>query len=143
MDIYPYICANTLAMKIIFGSILFLFFSSAMVSAQEKSDTTATGWTDCTPVQFQELLSDTLVVLLDVRTIAEYEAGHIEGARNLDVRNTEFDRRIQFLRPGRPLAVYCKSGVRSRIAAKKLVQKGFKVYNLDRGYLTWPYKIEK
>ena len=35
------------------------------------------------------------------------------------------------------VAVYCKSGRRSRNAANILVKKGFKVYNLDKGILDW------
>ena len=35
------------------------------------------------------------------------------------------------------VAVYCRSGRRSRTAADILVKKGFKVYNLDKGILNW------
>ena len=37
----------------------------------------------------------------------------------------------------KPVAVYCKGGVRSRIAAKQLLAKGFMVYNLQDGYDGW------
>jgi rhodanese-related sulfurtransferase len=33
--------------------------------------------------------------------------------------------------------LYCKSGRRSRNAARLLSQKGFKVYNLDKGFESW------
>ena len=36
-----------------------------------------------------------------------------------------------------PVAVYCKSGRRSRNAAQLLVKKGYTVYNLDKGILSW------
>jgi rhodanese-related sulfurtransferase len=35
------------------------------------------------------------------------------------------------------VAVYCRSGRRSRTAADILVKKGFKVYNLDKGIMNW------
>lgn len=128
-------------MKILFGSILLLLVNFT-VFAQEKTDSTNI-WKDLGPARFKELLSDTLVVLLDVRSSAEYQDGHIKGACNIDVRQPDFDKRIQLLDRKRPVAVYCKSGVRSRMAARKLVQKGFKVYNLDKGYLSWPDKTEE
>jgi rhodanese-related sulfurtransferase len=36
-----------------------------------------------------------------------------------------------------PVAVYCKSGRRSRNAAEILVKQGYKVYNLDSGIAGW------
>lgn len=110
------------------------------VLAQEKTDTVSHpgSWTDLNPVDFEKLLSDTLVMLLDVRTAAEYQAGHIGRAKNLDVRQPVFDEQILLLDRKRPVAVYCRSGVRSRMAARKLVKQGFKVYNLDKGYASWP-----
>ena len=56
----------------------------------------------------------------------------------------EFERLIQDeivqrvdVRTVEPVAVYCKSGRRSRNAARLLSQKGFKVYNLDKGFESW------
>ena len=37
----------------------------------------------------------------------------------------------------RPVAVYCRSGKRSREAARILTKKGFKVVNLDKGFEHW------
>ena len=36
-----------------------------------------------------------------------------------------------------PVAVYCKSGRRSRNAARILTNLGYKVYNLDKGFDNW------
>lgn len=87
---------------------------------------------------FQKLLADTTVQLIDVRTPAEFEAGHIPHALNIDVKEVNFEKNIKTLDPARPVAVYCRSGVRSRKAARKLAEKGFQVYNLDKGFLSWP-----
>lgn len=91
------------------------------------------------PEGFDQLLrSDSGIQLLDVRTPAEYAAGAIPGAANLDVKQADFAARADsLLDPSRPVAVYCKGGVRSRRAANQLVKKGYTVYNLDKGYDSW------
>mgnify|MGYP003325489802 FL=1 len=77
--------------------------------------------------------------LVDVRTMDEYTEGHIPGSLNINVKDTvnfpisvdeQLDRSCK-------IAVYCRSGRRSRTAAELLVKKGFKVYNLDKGILNW------
>lgn len=87
---------------------------------------------------FQKLLADSTVQLVDVRTPAEFKAGHIPHALNIDVKEVNFEKNIEVLDPARPVAVYCRSGARSRKAARKLAEKGFRVYNLDKGFLSWP-----
>lgn len=93
--------------------------------------------------EFSKLLADTTVQLVDVRTPDEYRGGHIPGARNIDVKSVDFDREIGKLNPKRPVAVYCRSGMRSTAAAMKLTQKGFKVYELEKGINSWTGKQEK
>lgn len=84
------------------------------------------------------LRSDTAIQLVDVRTAEEYAAGLIPGAVNIDVKAADFLLRSDsLLDPARPVAVYCKGGVRSRKAAGELVGKGYTVYNLDKGYDSW------
>lgn len=100
-------------------------------------------WQKLSVAGFEELLSDTTIVLIDVRTPVEYSGGHIPGAKNIDVKNENFDREIAKLDPNRPVAVYCRTGVRSTVAAGKLTHKGFKVFELDKGILSWTGKKEK
>jgi hydroxyacylglutathione hydrolase len=74
--------------------------------------------------------------VIDVRRPAEYEAGHVPGARNAQLaelakRTSEFD-------PGRPTAVVCASGYRSSAATSLLEQKGFgELYNVVGGTNGW------
>lgn len=91
------------------------------------------------PAGFDQLLrSDSTIQLLDVRTPAEYAAGAIPGSNNLDVKQEGFAFRADsLLDKSRPVAVYCKGGVRSRQAARQLTEKGYTVYNLDKGYDSW------
>ena len=89
--------------------------------------------------EFMDLLmTDTSVVLLDVRTPEEYAASHIPGAVNLDVQSPDFLLRAEKdIDRDTPVAVYCRSGVRSRNAAKILSGAGYTVYNLKTGILGW------
>lgn len=88
--------------------------------------------------EFERFISDDQVQLVDVRTVAEYSEGHIPGSININVLDEKFSANAdELLNPGQPVAVYCKSGRRSRNAAKLLVKKGFKVYNLDKGFESW------
>ena len=86
---------------------------------------------------FAKTISKKSTQLVDVRTPQEYEAGHIPGALNIDVRSADFDTQAAKLNKKKPVAVYCRSGVRSRIAASKMAGMGFTVYNLDKGINGW------
>jgi rhodanese-related sulfurtransferase len=62
--------------------------------------------------------------LLDVRSPAEFGAGHLNGARNVPVQ--ELSSRIAELgAKDRPIVVYCASGMRSASAKSTLKRAGF------------------
>ena len=92
-----------------------------------------------TSAQFEELIKNPNVQLVDVRTLAEHMEGHIPGSLNINVKDeANFPTAIDsLLNKSQEVAVYCRSGRRSRTAADILVKKGFKVYNLDKGILNW------
>ena len=88
--------------------------------------------------QFEELIKDSNVQLLDVRTLEEHMEGHIPGSMLINVKDENFASCVDdLLNKEKKVAVYCRSGRRSRTAAEILVKKGFKVYNLDKGILNW------
>ncbi|MDD6210339.1 MAG: rhodanese-like domain-containing protein [Bacteroidales bacterium] len=93
----------------------------------------------CDPSEFRKLLKENKAIqLVDVRTPQEYKKKHIRKAVNIDVKADGFaERADSLLDKSRPVAVYCKGGVRSRKAAAQLLEKGFKVYNLEKGYDNW------
>lgn len=65
-------------------------------------------------------------VLLDVRTVEEFEQGHLPGSVNLPVNRIQsiaFDKQI-------PLFVYCQSGMRSGRACSYLQQVGYTATNI-------------
>ena len=65
--------------------------------------------------------------ILDVRTREEFDENHIKGAFNLPYN--EINELISFDKDT-ILFVYCKSGTRSKIAAQKLIELGYEVYDL-------------
>lgn len=87
---------------------------------------------------FAKTISDQSVVRIDVRTAEEYADGHLEGAINIDVQKDDFESvALQTLPSGAQVAVYCRSGNRSRKAAQALADKGFRVTELGTGYTGW------
>lgn len=110
-------------------SLLCAFFSC---HAQDR------GFESFSSDAFEKLIADTSVVRLDVRTAEEFEAGHIENAINIDVLKDDFEANALSILPvGKVLAVYCRSGRRSKKAAHILVKSGYKVIELDQGYNGW------
>ncbi|WP_413532751.1 rhodanese-like domain-containing protein [Empedobacter brevis] len=83
-------------------------------------------------------------VLLDVRTPEEFAEGHIPGAINIDVKNPNFTDEIQKLDTKKNYFIYCKSGVRARLATEKMQDKGFKkAINFKDGMSTYKGTITK
>ena len=86
---------------------------------------------------FAELVATPGVVVLDVRTPAEYAAGHLEGAVPADI-NGDFDAAVAGLDRGAPYAVYCRSGNRSAAAIEAMRQLGFvDAWHLGGGIGAW------
>ena len=82
---------------------------------------------------------DGSVQLLDVRTPAEYGAGHIDGFVNIEV--DALRENLARLDKSKPVYVHCRSGQRSYIACRILTQNGFDCFNLSGGY--WLYNEVK
>ncbi|WP_312557261.1 rhodanese-like domain-containing protein [Empedobacter brevis] len=83
-------------------------------------------------------------ILLDVRTPEEFAEGHVPGAINIDVKNSSFEKEIQKLDPKKNYYIYCKSGVRAKLATEKMQEKGFKnAKNFKDGMSTYQGTIAK
>ena len=75
---------------------------------------------------------DKSVVLLDVRTVAEFSRGHIDGFKNIPV--DELRERINEIEKGKPVYLICQSGLRSYIASRILEGNGYETYNFSGGF---------
>ena len=87
---------------------------------------------------FAELIADSSVVILDVRTASEFAEGHIQGAILIDQGQPDFMEKAKAALPkDKTIAVYCRSGRRSANAAGKLADVGYKCVNLKGGIIAW------
>ena len=87
---------------------------------------------------FAELVANTNVVVLDVRTAAEYAEGHIQGAILIDQGQSDFVEKAKATLPtDKTIAIYCRSGRRSANAAGRLADVGYKCINLKGGIIAW------
>lgn len=87
--------------------------------------------------RFEKALS-TDVQLLDVRTMEEFNEGHLKGAMLADWKDKEeFARRASALDKKKPVFIYCLSGGRSAAALAYLKQNGFTVTELEGGINAW------
>ena len=75
------------------------------------------------------------VQVLDVRRQGEWDAGHIEGAGFYPL--DRFKAALPSLEKGAPVAVHCKGGYRSMIAASLLQRAGHNVINVIGGFDAW------
>ena len=97
------------------------------------------GQQDLIASEFQIAMSaESDAQILDVRTIDEFQNGHIEGAINADVNSAAFQQIASDLNKDKTVFVYCLSGARSASAAGMLKEMGFKsIVNLTGGMLAW------
>ena len=88
---------------------------------------------------FAKAVADTSYVVLDVRTQAEHAEGHIPGTHfNIDVLQDSFtETSLKKLSKDKPVALYCRSGNRSKNAARILAENGYEVLELGTGFRGW------
>lgn len=112
---------------------LCLFFTSLFSCQQKVGD-----FKSVSVDEFATLIADPEVQRLDVRTVAEYSEGHIPGSINVNVLDDAFEAVADsVLQKDKPVAVYCRSGKRSKKAADLLSKKGYTIYDLDKGFIGW------
>lgn len=81
--------------------------------------------------------------IVDVRTEDEFEEGHIKGAICIPNETIGLGVKQMLTDPEQMLLVYCRSGVRSVMAAEKFCMLGYKNVIEFGGIIDWPYEIEE
>lgn len=80
-------------------------------------------------------------VLLDVRTLEEYNEGHLEDSTLLPDNEIKEKAESILSDKNEVILVYCRSGRRSSAASKELIKMGYNnVYDLG-GIIDWPYEV--
>ena len=119
------------------------FSGCAAAMNKEEEKTEIAGYHRISPEEAkQQIDTEPDLVLLDVRTPAEYQERHIPGAR-LVPNETITDQLIAGVPVEAKIIVYCRTGRRSEDAAKKLLAMGYQqVYDMAGGIVKWPYATE-
>ena len=117
----------------IIGLTLFFLFTACkdIGSAQEIEV--------ISPQEVREAVYDSQAhQLVDVRTLEEFNEGHLKSAQNICVTDNDFAENISKLDKDKPVYLYCRSGKRSAAAAKIMKDLGFKeIYDMDGGFMNW------
>ncbi|TVR81746.1 MAG: rhodanese-like domain-containing protein [Saprospirales bacterium] len=100
-------------------------------------------YSDIDSSEFTAKMNSRESVIIDVRTPAEFNSGHIPNAVNIDLTSPNFQNEMGRLDKSKSYLLYCRSGARSSVAAKLLARKGYEnVYNLNRGLMGWNGVLE-
>lgn len=90
------------------------------------------------PAAFQARLAEPGAQLIDARTSAEFNSGHLDGALNLDWNGGQLEAAEGSLDKSKPVLLYCASGRRSAAARDFLQAQGFSdVMDLQGGVQAW------
>ena len=113
---------------IFFISIIFLF--SSTLKSQDYHNLSSK--------YFRNAVTKNKGTLLDVRTVSEFENGHIEKSGQLNYYALDFRQKLLLLPRNQPIYIYCNTGWRSKKAAEILSENGYtQVYNLEKGIMDW------
>lgn len=123
-------------MKIALSVLFALIFSSTqMVFAQseivERHESVGNE-------EFKEALESGEYILLDTRTVEEYQEENIEGSKLVEYNGGDMDAILTQLPKDQKYLVYCAVGVRSKVAMERMKELGFPhVLELDKGIKEW------
>lgn len=121
--------------------MVFVFFSLMLYSCQNDAQTVSSTKVEVLSLeQFRSKIEKSNdIQILDVRTPEEWAGGVVKNAKQINIYDANFMEKVQKeFSKDKPVVVYCQAGVRSREAAKKLKDSGYKtVYDFSGGYAAW------
>lgn len=122
-----------------------LFYILGVALVMMTACSNGKGYTSVSVDEFAKVIADNQVQLIDTRTEAEFNEGHIPGAINIDVNESDFEAKVgQKVDKTRPVALYCRGGRRSKIAAERIVALGYDdITELNTGFISWTGEVEK
>jgi rhodanese-related sulfurtransferase len=88
--------------------------------------------------EFKEAMETGEYILLDIRTLEEYENGNIEGSKLVEYNGGNMDVFFANISKNQKYLVYCAVGKRSKVAMERMKELGFHhVLELDKGLEEW------
>ena len=129
---------NKVIFIFIIAAVLVLVITSGKLMAQKQ------GYKQISQAQAKEIMdtrSD--YILLDVRTEKEFAAGHIKGAILIPDYEIRLRAEKELPDKAKTILVYCRSGRRSKLAARDLAELGYSDVLEFGGIIDWKYGIEK
>ena len=125
-------------MQIRFILVLAVLLLPALVQSAGQAASPAAAVKRIGVEEYDKLRANTEHVLLDVRSVAEFEKGRIPRAVNIDINAKAFEEKVGALDRNKTYLVNCAVGMRSAKACKKLETMGFKnLYDLGPGFDGW------
>ena len=125
-------------MQIRFILVLAVLLLPALVQSAEQAASPAAAVKRIGVEEYDKLRANKEHVLLDVRSVAEFEKGRIPRAVNIDINAKAFEEKVGALDRNKTYLVNCAVGMRSAKACKKLETMGFKnLYDLGPGFDGW------
>lgn len=125
-------------MKIRFIVLLATLLLPAFVQSAEQVATPPSAVKRIGVEEYDKLRANTNHVILDVRSVAEFEKGRIPRAINIDINSKAFAEKAGALDRKKIYLLNCAVGMRSAKACKKLETMGFKdLYDLGPGFDGW------
>lgn len=110
---------------------------------QNKENNQETVYMNITAKQAKEIMDTQKgYVILDTRTQAEYDEGHIPGAIVISHEEVLEKAESVLTDKNQLILVYCRSGRRSKLAAEDLVKLGYTNIKEFGGIIDWPYETE-
>ncbi|MDA9865681.1 rhodanese-like domain-containing protein [Flavobacteriaceae bacterium] len=112
----------------------FLLFSLLVFSQENTQVYEVLSYDD-----FKNQINNDNVLLFDIRTMDEFNSGHLKGSINIDFYEEKlFDKFFKKVNKSKPIYIYCRSGNRSKKSSEKLKKIGFvKIFDLEGGYKNW------
>lgn len=114
----------------------------ALSASVTPTQTQTGGYRLMKPLEAKLMLdSETDITLVDVREPYEYATGHIPNAKLLPLGDIAALAATELPDRNAKIMVYCRSGSRSRSAARQLLSMGYTDVIDIGGILDWPYEV--
>lgn len=100
-----------------------------------EADAPADSEISLAPQRVAEMLEQGEVQVIDVREGAEWGAGHVPGARHIEI--DQIPARADSIDRAQPVVFQCRGGSRSEMVAFAFRESGWDAFNMDGGLRAW------